>query len=303
MRFGSSRRCRRDLRLERTEGPIRVHSAESRTAARPPPERSPAVPVKRGPGDPLREPAAPQRNDDGQRLRRSEPRRRGRGFARAPFALATDVRLDGVWASAAPEWVRFLEQRYDFATAELHTAWAFRVNAATATIRTIAFCARSVPAIAACEVTVTVDRPADLAVAAGIDPTDVPGFAEQYAQPQDQGPNEGVDGRLLWHSAGDISTLGIAYATGFSGDTGAERSTSSRDERGWFSTTWQVRARRDRRYRLSLLTAMVPVMSHARPDEQAGRLVALGAQRGFDGLRQENTRPAHDRNVAAGGNG
>ena len=43
------------------------------------------------------------------------------GFARAPFILATDVQVAGVWASAAPEWIRVMEQRYDFETAELHT--------------------------------------------------------------------------------------------------------------------------------------------------------------------------------------
>jgi len=35
---------------------------------------------------------------------------------------------------------------------------------------------------------------------------------DAHAQPQDQGPNEGVDGRLRWHAPGDISTLGMAYA-------------------------------------------------------------------------------------------
>ena len=48
------------------------------------------------------------------------------GFARAPFAIATDVQLDGVWASAAPEWVRFRRQQYDFSTGELQTTWELR---------------------------------------------------------------------------------------------------------------------------------------------------------------------------------
>ena len=211
------------------------------------------------------------------------------GFARAPFVLAADVQVGGVWASAAPEWVRVLEQRYDFATAELHTIWTFRVDSTTATIETTAFCSRTVPALAACDVRVRVDGPADVALAAGIDPSGVPGFAEQVAQPQDQGPNEGVDGRLLWHASGDISTVGMAYATSFEGDAAAERTAASRDERGWFSTAYSVRARTDRRYRISLLTAAVPVLSHARPDEQAGRIAAVGAKLGFDALRRANS--------------
>lgn len=210
------------------------------------------------------------------------------GFARAPFVIATDVQLDGVWASNAPEWSRLVRQSYDFATGELHTRWTFRVEGTTATIDSLVFCPRSVPALAACEITVRVDGSADLAVAAGIDPADVPGRGDLHAQPQDQGPNEGVDGRLRWHPPGDVSTLGMAYATSFRGDADAKRSAATRDERGWFSTTYRVRARTDRPYRLSHLSASVPSLSHAQPDEQAGRLAALAAERGLGRLRDDN---------------
>jgi trehalose/maltose hydrolase-like predicted phosphorylase len=212
------------------------------------------------------------------------------GFARAPFALATDVQLDGVWASAAPEWTRVVKQRYDFATAELETTWTLRVGETTATVEALAFCPRGVPAVVATRVSMRVDRPADVAIAAGVDPTDVPGHADSRAQPQDQGPNEDVDGRLLWHSSGDISTLGIAYTTAMRGAAGAQRKPSTRDERGWFSTAYEFRARSNRTYRLDLLTALVPELSHARPDEQAGRLADVAASRGLDSLRDENQR-------------
>ena len=210
------------------------------------------------------------------------------GFARAPFVIATDVQLDGVWASNAPEWTRLIRQRYDFATGELQTRWTFRVEGTTATIDSLVFCPRSVPALAACEVTVRVDGVAEIAVAAGIDPADVPGHGDAHAQPQEQGPNEGVDGRLRWHPPGDISTLGMAYATSFRGDSRAERTTATRDERGWFSTTYRVRARADRAYRLTHMTASVPSMSHAQPDEQAGRLAAVAAKQGLARLRDDN---------------
>ncbi len=210
------------------------------------------------------------------------------GFAQAPYGLATDIQLNGVWASLAPEWCRLIDQRYDFARGELQTCWTFRARGATATIETVAFCPRSVPSIGAVDMTVRLDQPADLAIAGGVDPSDVPGFGDNQAQPQDQGPNEGVDGRLRWHSGGDISTVGIAYTTAFSGDSSAERTTAMKDERGRFSTTYRLRVRADRRYRLSLLTAIVPELSHARPDEQAGRVAAVGAKRTFDGLRREN---------------
>ncbi len=210
------------------------------------------------------------------------------GFARAPYALGVDLELNGVWASLAPGWSRLIDQRYDFGTGELHSRWTFRVDAATATVETLAFCSRTVPSIGAIHVTVQVDRPADVALSAGVDPTGVPGFGHKHAQPQDQGPNEGVDGRLLWHSSGDIAAVGVAYTTTFSGDASAERTAATRDERGRFSTTYRIRARTDRRYGLSLMTAVVPELSHARPDEQAGRLAAMGARRTFEGLRREN---------------
>jgi protein-glucosylgalactosylhydroxylysine glucosidase len=210
------------------------------------------------------------------------------GFGRGPYALATDIRLDGVWASRAPGLIQFREQQYDFATGEVTTAWTFRVGDVTATVETVAFCSRTVPALAVCRTSVRVDRAADLAMAAGVDPAGVPGFGDDHAQPQDQGPNEGVDGRLLWHSGGDISTLGVAYATSCEGDREAQRTTATRDERGRFSTTYAVRTRKDRTYAVTLSTALVPVLSHARPDEQAGRLAALAAQRGFASLRAEN---------------
>ena len=210
------------------------------------------------------------------------------GFARAPFVIATDVQVDGVWASNAPEWTRLVRQHYDFATGELHTRWTFRVEGTIATVDSLVFCPRSVPALAACELTVRVDNAADVAIAAGIDPADVPGRGDAHAQPQDQGPNEGVDGRLRWHPPGEISTLGMAYATSFRGDAGAARQTATRDERGWFSTTYRLRARTDRPYRLTHISASVPSLSHAQPDEQAGRLAALAAQRGLDRLRDEN---------------
>ncbi|MBA2382204.1 MAG: glycoside hydrolase family 65 protein [Chloroflexi bacterium] len=212
------------------------------------------------------------------------------GLGRAPYILAADVSLNGVWASTAPEWVGLIDQQYDFAVGELVTRWTFRSSGTTATVETTVFCSRSVPGLAALDVTVTVDGAADIELSAGLDASGVPGFEDDHPQPQDQGPNEDVDGRLRWHSGGNLATLGLAYTTAFAGDAGAERSTATRDDRGRFSTTYRVRARRDRRYRLSLLSAVVPDLSHARPDEEAGRIAALGAKLTLDGLRRDNRR-------------
>src|SRR5436190_1431732 len=44
----------------------------------------------------------------------------------------------------------------------------------------------------------------------------------------------------------------------------------------------------DREYRLGLTSALVPRLSHAEPDDQAGRLAAFGAARGLERLRADN---------------
>jgi trehalose/maltose hydrolase-like predicted phosphorylase len=210
------------------------------------------------------------------------------GFARAPFALAADVELDGVRASVATDARRLVEQRLDFATGELHTTWTFRVGEVTATIEVLSYASRGLPALAVQEIAVTTDRAAGLALAAGIDQSDVPGRPEDVQQPPRGGPIEGVDGRLVWHSHGSIDRLGIAYATELAGSTDAERTVSPRDLRGHASTTYRLRTRAGRRVRLRQLTAMVPEMSHHQPEMQAGRIAALGVERGWDTLRAEH---------------
>ena len=135
--------------------------------------------------------------------------------------MAIDVQLDGVWASEAPEWVTLIDQRYDFSSGELLTRWTFRVDGATATVEAVAFCSRTVPGLAVgrdhgpgrsrcrCRA-VSRGRP------------DRRAGLWRPSPSRRQGPNEGVDGRLRWHSGGDIATLGIAYTTAFAGDA-AER--------------------------------------------------------------------------------
>ena len=102
------------------------------------------------------------------------------GFARAPYALAIDVRLGDVWASSAPEWVELTEQRHDFASGELFTSWRFRVGGTTGTIEMVAFCSRTVPALAALELAVRTE--------------DLTGYRSGRRPPQSPGPMGGCAG-------------------------------------------------------------------------------------------------------------
>ena len=49
------------------------------------------------------------------------PERKIEAAAFAPYPIAGDICLEGVWMSEAPQCVRIIDQAYDFSTAELTT--------------------------------------------------------------------------------------------------------------------------------------------------------------------------------------
>jgi trehalose/maltose hydrolase-like predicted phosphorylase len=210
------------------------------------------------------------------------------GFSRVPFALGGDVELNGVRLSNAIQLVRFVEQRYDFASAELHTALDYTIDGASARIEVIDFCSHTIPSVVLQEIRVTVDRSADLALTVGLDPGKVPGRAELRPQPVGRATSDQPDGILIWHSPGELASCGIAYGSELLGDADAQRTTSPSDELGMVSTTYRIRARRNRPYRIRQFTALVPDLVHPHPAEQAGRLLALARQEGWDGVRTAN---------------
>ena len=54
------------------------------------------------------------------------------------------------------------------------------------------------------------------------------------------------------------------------------------------TTTYQFPAKAGRRYGLRQMASMVPSVSHAQPDMQAVRQIAIARKRGFETLRAEN---------------
>ena len=211
------------------------------------------------------------------------------GFARAPYVLAIDVGLDGVWASTAPEWVELIDQQYRFEAGELLTRWRFRSGGATAVVETTAFCPRSVPGLAAIDVRVTVDGPRRPAAVGGRGPDRRTGDRRRPCPTAGSGTERGrrrTTPLALRREPGDA---GRRLHDRDRRRRGCGTSTSTRDDRGRFSTTYRLRARRGRRYRLTMLSAVVPDLSHVRPDEQAGRLAALG--RGADARSPAGRQP------------
>ena len=56
------------------------------------------------------------------------PERKIEAAAFAPYPVAGDICLEGVWMSDAPQCVRVVDQAYDFSTAELTTRFNFKVR-------------------------------------------------------------------------------------------------------------------------------------------------------------------------------
>jgi trehalose/maltose hydrolase-like predicted phosphorylase len=213
-------------------------------------------------------------------------------FGQAPYPVSGDVEIDGVSVVHAVEATRLREQRYDFATGELHSSYAFDANGARGTVDVVTFCSRTMPTLVLQETTVSVDRACDLVLAAGVDHTGRPGSLVARHTRTRGSHEDPVDGSLLLESNGALGRCGAAYISEL---VGAE-ATPKYDERevAPLSTRWAVRARRNARYRLRQITSLVPDTMHDQPDLQAVRLAYGGALRGFERVRDENRRAWED---------
>ena len=56
------------------------------------------------------------------------PERKIESAAFAPYPIAGDICLDGVWMSDAPQCIRIIDQAYDFSNSELTSRMNFRVG-------------------------------------------------------------------------------------------------------------------------------------------------------------------------------
>lgn len=215
------------------------------------------------------------------------PERRIEAAAPAPYPLAGDLALDGVWLSDQPSAVSDLRQAYDFATGELTSTFRFEAAGATAEVVVVTFASRTAPSIVLQEVSVQPDRPCDVAFRAVVETagvrgcvvrrrTDTPGEAEPVC-----------DGSLLWASEGGLSTCGLALATELLGGE-TERGVQTWDATGPIRTDYRVRARSDRPVRLRQMAGVAPSIIHERPDEEAVRRIARARTTGFEHLRECN---------------
>ncbi len=205
--------------------------------------------------------------------------------ARAPFPLGGDLVLDGVALSSATYRVEIVDQAHDFASGELTSRFVFVAAGTRAEVEVVTFCSRSEPTIVCQRIEVAVDRACHLTVMGGLLTEGIEGAAKRRHKGL-PGRREPVDGALLWSSAGDVSTCGLAYVTRLEGQAEVERSHTG--EPAAFMTSHALHAAPDRRLRLVQITSIVPGVMHLRPDMEAARLVAMNDERGFDELRRLN---------------
>lgn len=205
----------------------------------------------------------------------------------APYPLAGDLAIDGVWLSDAPHQVSDLEQAYDFSTAELTSRFVFEVQGKRAQVEVVTFCSRPEPTLVCQEISVTVDKACALGLRAMIDGAGVDGQAVRQRRETPGEEEPATDGSVLWASAGELSTCGLALTTEV---LGAGEVAPSRPplRDGRLVSEYAVQARGGRAVRLRQIASIVASVLHDLPDQEAERLVAKARFDGFDSLRTQN---------------
>ena len=214
------------------------------------------------------------------------PERRIEAIAVAPYPLAGDIQLGGVWLSDSPDAVTVLDQAYDFEAGELRSRFKFAAAGCTASIDVLVFCSRDEPSLVCQDVTVKVDKVTGISLKALIDGRHTEGRALRYLRDTPGEDNPACDGAALWESAGALSTCGIAYITELVGAHAKPERPPL--ENRTLSTRYTFKAAAGRTYHLRQIASLVPSVTHAQPDFQAVRQVALARKRGFDDIRSAN---------------
>ena len=172
------------------------------------------------------------------------PERRIEAAAAAPYPLAGDVAINGMWLSDAPHQVQDLEQAYDFSNGELTSAFTFTASGLSMRCEVLTFASREDPTLVCQELSISVESACDLQVKSMVDATNIPGRAlrQMRATPGESEP--ACDGTLLWESAGGLGKVGLAHVSEMLGGAAAQaepKRTPLEDNR--LATTFQSRAR------------------------------------------------------------
>ena len=213
------------------------------------------------------------------------------GAAQAPYPLAGDIALNGVWMRTSPHLAAFVDQRYDFATGELTTRFDYTAGGVTAHVEVLTFCSRKEPTIVAQEVRVQVDAAARLTLRAIVDPTQVPGrLARRSLSAPGREEDVACDGAIAWESLGGRSRCGVSLVTEALGAPEPEPRLLDWGEDSGLAKEYRFEARAGATYRLRQIASLVPGQMHDDPDQEARRLATKAGAQGFDRLRDDNRR-------------
>ena len=217
------------------------------------------------------------------------PERRIEAAAAAPYPLAGDIAINGVWLSDAPHQVSDLEQSYDFSNGELTSAFSFAAAGTSLRCEVLTFASREDPTLVCQEVAFTVESACDLIVKSMVDATNVPGRALRQMRNTPGEEQPACDGTLLWESPGGLGKVGLAHFSEMLGGAAAEaqpKRPALQDNR--LATIYRFRARAGQRYRLRQITSMVCGTMHHQADQQAARMAAKARFDSFDAIRADN---------------
>jgi len=217
------------------------------------------------------------------------PERRIEAAATAPYPLAGDVAINGVWLSDAPHEVRDLEQSYDFSNGELTSAFSFAATGVSLRCEVLTFASREDPTLVCQEVALTFEGAGDVKVKSMVDATNVPGRALRQMRDTPGEDKPACDGTLLWESAGGVGKVGLAHVSKMHGGSAAEAKPKRpplQDNR--LTTIYGFRARAGQCYRLRQITSVVCDAMHQQPDQHAARMAAKARYDGFDAIRADN---------------
>jgi len=217
-----------------------------------------------------------------------DPMEKGEGLSRGPYPIGGDIEINGHRLSRLPAQASFHEQRYDFTCGELHSRFRFRSGEAIATADVLTFCSRTMPTLVLQELRVRVNRDCDLVLTAKLDQTGLGGHLRSRETSTPGADKSVVDGTMLWETHGALATCGAAYITRFYGSDSAKRTREEQDDLAPLRTSYAFKASPGGLYILRQITSLVPSQMHHEPNRQATRLVCMGAQRGFEKLREEN---------------
>lgn len=214
------------------------------------------------------------------------PQRRIEAVAHVPFPLAADLGVGQAWLSEQPWSIRDIEQEYDFATGELTSRFRCSLGGVVLAVEMLTFASRSHATIGAQRISITADRDCDIALCCSVAPDGVRGHSARHRTDTPGEPDPVCDGSLRWVTDGDLSSCGIALSSQ-SPDPAPDRRRSL-DRTGSISTAHRLRLVANRAVVATQLAAMVPSVTHDRPDEEAVRRIVEAARLGFDRLRELN---------------